>query len=133
MRRLLGTLVCVGMVAGPSAANATTPMAGRRHPPAHLMIDAQEYSLWPSRARLPAGAVLVELWNRGQDPHSTQIRRLNRAGAMTGPVLCRLRVTLPGRVSSATWHLRTGRYELYSSLFGHIEPGMQAELTVTHR
>ena len=111
---------------------AATQAAGNSHQPvSHLLIDAQEYSLWPSRSSVPAGTVLVELWNRGQDMHDTWIRRLNSSGQMVGPVLGKVKVTLPGHVSNATWHLKAGRYELYCSMPGHLKLGMHARLRVT--
>jgi hypothetical protein len=97
----------------------------------HLLINVQEWSLFPSRATVPGGTVAVELWNRGEDPHDTQIRRLNTQGKMVGPVLGRVKVTSPGRISQATWHLKPGRYELFCSLPGHIKLGMSARLRVT--
>jgi uncharacterized cupredoxin-like copper-binding protein len=99
--------------------------------PAHLLVYAQEWSLWPSRTSLPAGTAIVELWNRGQDAHDLRIRRLNARGQMTGPVRGAVRITLPGQVSQATWHLSAGRYEIYCSMPGHLKMGMHARLTVT--
>jgi plastocyanin len=80
---------------------------------------------------VPAGTVAVELWNRGQDAHDLRIRRLNSSGQMVGPVVGAVQYTLPGKVTKATWRLRTpGRYELYCSLPGHAALGMVAKLTV---
>jgi hypothetical protein len=128
MRRLplalICTVACLGV--GPGAA-----AAAKKHAPAHLMIDAQEYSLWASRSSVPAGKLLVELWNRGQDLHDAWIRRLNAAGQMVGPVLGRVPVTMPGRISQAIWHLKAGRYELYCSMPGHMALGMHAKLRVS--
>jgi plastocyanin len=128
MKRLLTTLACALLTVCLCAGAAT---AARRRSPTHLLINAQEYSLWPSRGSVPAGTLLVELWNRGQDMHDTRIRRLNAAGQMVGPVLGRVKVTMPGRISQATWHLKAGRYELYCSMPGHMALGMHAKLTVT--
>lgn len=129
MRRRLATLCCALLALSLTAGGGATA-AGKRAP-AHLMIDAQEYSLWPSRSSVPAGTLLVELWNRGQDMHDAWIRRLNASGQMVGPVLGRVPITLPGRISQATWHLRAGHYELYCSMPGHMALGMHAKLTVT--
>ena len=87
--------------------------------------------MWPSRSSVPAGNVLVELWNRGQDMHDAWIRRVNAAGQMVGPVLGRVRVTMPGHVNQASWHLKAGHYELFCSMPGHMKLGMHAKLTVT--
>jgi plastocyanin len=128
MRRLLTILACSGLAFAAVAGFAT---AAARRPPAHLLIDAQEWSLWPSRSTVPAGTVLVELWNRGQDMHDTEVRRLNGAGQMVGPIVARVKVTRPGQISQATWHLRAGRYELFCSMPGHMQMGMHTRLTVT--
>ncbi len=128
MRRLLTVFACTGLAlaaAGGFAAAAT------KRPPAHLQIDAQEWSLWPSRTAVPAGTVLVELWNRGQDMHDTRVRRLNAAGQMVGPIVARVKITRPGQISQATWHLKAGRYELFCSMPGHMQMGMHTRLTVT--
>lgn len=128
MRRALACWLCVALAALTAAGGAA---AAHHRAPARLLIDAQEWSLWPSRGSVPAGTVLVQLWNRGQDMHDTWIRRVNAAGRMVGPVLGRLPVTRPGHLSQAVWHLRAGRYELYCSMPGHIALGMHAKLSVT--
>ena len=111
--------------AGGSALAASPPA------PAHLLVYAQEWSLWPSRTSVPAGTVIVQLWNRGQDAHDLRIRRLSARGQMIGPVLAGIRITPSGHISQATWHLSSGRYELYCSMPGHLKMGMHARLTVT--
>jgi len=128
MRRVLATLVCVIAASGAGGGLAA---AATRRPPAHLLVYAQEWSLWPSRTSVPAGTVIVQLWNRGQDSHDVRIRRLDARGQMIGPVLGGVNITLPGHVSQATWHLRAGRYELYCSMPGHLAMGMHARLKVT--
>jgi uncharacterized protein YbdZ (MbtH family) len=129
MRRLLAAVICTLLALTACAGVASA--AKKKHVPTHLLINAQEWSLWPSRGRVPAGTVLVELWNRGQDMHDTWIRRLNAAGQMVGPVVGRVPVTMPGKISNATWHLKAGRYELFCSMPGHMALGMHANLTVT--
>ncbi len=129
MRRTLAPVVCLLLTIAACSGVATA--ARQRHGPSNLLINAQEWSLWPSRSSLPAGTVYVELWNRGQDMHDTMIRRLNGAGQMVGPILGRVKVTLPGKISHATWHLKAGHYELYCSMPGHLQLGMHARLTVT--
>ncbi len=131
-RRWLLTLVtvvlaCSGVIGVGSAAAAA---AASHHASSDLLIDAQEWSLWSSRTKVPAGTIYVQLWNRGQDAHDTWIRRLNAEGQMVGPVLGRVAVTLPGHIGDATWHLRPGTYELFCSMPGHIQMGMHARLRV---
>jgi uncharacterized cupredoxin-like copper-binding protein len=129
MRRALAVAFCVLLVA--AAWTGAASAAKKKRAPTDLLINAQEWSLWPSRASVPAGTVYVELWNRGQDMHDTMIRRLNADGQMVGAVDGRVKVTMPGNVSTAIWHLRPGRYELYCSMPGHMQLGMHAKLTVT--
>ncbi|MBV8219124.1 MAG: hypothetical protein JO325_11720 [Solirubrobacterales bacterium] len=128
MRRPITTLLCILATGLPPAGVA---LAARPLAPAHLLVYAQEWSLWPSRTSVPAGTVIVQLWNRGQDSHDLRIRRLNAHGQMTGPILGAVRITPSGQVSQATWHLKTGRYEIYCSLPGHLMMGMHTRLTVT--
>jgi hypothetical protein len=99
-------------------------------PPARLLVYAQEWSLWASRPSVPAGRVEVQLWNRGQDAHDLRVRRIDARGRMIGGVLGSVRTTLPGTISTASWHLRAGRYELYCAMPGHMKLGMHAHLTV---
>jgi uncharacterized cupredoxin-like copper-binding protein len=113
----------------PAAASAHAA----RPTPAHLLVYAQEWSLWPSRTTLPAGTVDVQLWNRGQDAHDVRVRRRNAQGVMVGAVLGGVSVTPSGDIHSAVWHLKAGRYEIYCSLPGHLMMGMHANLTVTGR
>jgi len=127
----LGALATLAACAGIATASSRRAAASHRRAPANLLINAQEWSLWPSRASVPAGTVYVELWNRGQDMHDAMIRRLNAAGQMVGPVEGRVKVTMPGKIGDATWHLRAGHYELYCSMPGHMQLGMHAKLTVT--
>jgi len=127
MKRLLVPFLCAFAVVLPAGVVATAAAAA----PAHLLVYAQEWSLWPSRNSVPAGKVIVQLWNRGQDAHDLRIRKLGARGQMIGPVLDRVRITLSGHVSQATWHLKAGRYELYCSMPGHLKMGMHARLTVT--
>jgi plastocyanin len=128
MRRALLLLICTAAAILPAAGMA----AGAQHrATSNLLIDAQEWSLWPSRSSVPAGTIYVELWNRGQDVHDTWVRRLNSHSKMVGPVLDKIKQTLPGDVSQATWHLKAGKYELFCSMPGHMKMGMHARLTVT--
>jgi plastocyanin len=128
VRRALILLLCTAAAILPAAAIASAA----EHPTSSdLLIDAQEWSLWPSRTSVPAGTIYVELWNRGQDIHDTWVRRLNSHGKMVGPVLDKIKQTIPGKVNQATWHLKAGRYELFCSMPGHMKLGMRARLTVT--
>jgi hypothetical protein len=111
---------------GVAVAGATHP---HRPPAARMLVYAQEWSLWPSRTSLPDGALIVQLWNRGQDAHDLHLRRVNRHGHMVGRALGSP-VALSGQVSQASWTLRPGLYELYCSMPGHFARGMHVLLHV---
>jgi len=127
MRRALVVvaLVCAAVAGAAPALGARTT----RKAPAHLLVYAQEWSLWPSRTSLPAGAVSVQLWNRGEDAHDLRIRRW-RGGRMVGAIDGAVKVTLSGGLSQASWKLRPGRYMLYCSMPGHYMKGMHTLITV---
>ena len=122
-------LLCGGLAAPAGAGAAKTASTARY--PARLLVYAQEYSLQPSRTSLPAGKVIVQLWNRGMDPHDLRIRRVSSGGTMYGRVLGAVRITKPGKVTTAKWTLGAGRYEMYCSLPGHLAMGMHVDLRVT--
>jgi hypothetical protein len=128
VRRALLLSLCTLAVSLPAAGVAA---GAQRRASSNLLIYAQEWSLWPSRTSVPAGTIYVELWNRGQDIHDTWVRRLSSHGKMVGPVLDKVKQTIPGAVSQATWHLKAGKYELFCSMPGHLKLGMHARLTVT--
>ena len=136
MRRRLSICLAVSLLCLATAAGAGARTEGRagatqaKATPQHLLIYAQEYSLWPSRTRLKPGTVDVQLWNRGQDAHDVRIRRLNAQGMMVGAVLGGVSVTPAGAIHTGVWHLTAGRYEIYCSLPGHLAMGMHARLSV---
>ena len=117
-----------GSGAGARGGAAATAAAGR-HPASHMLVYAQEWSLWRSRKSVPAGRVTVELWNRGQDAHDLRIRRLNRHGHLVGHGQA-VALTGSGAVRHATWHLRAGKYLIYCSLPQHRKRGMHTRLVV---
>jgi plastocyanin len=130
MSRRVATWLVLLLALGASV-GATGAQADHHVYPARLLVYAQEWSLSPSRATLPAGRVVVQLWNRGMDPHDLRARRLV-GGRMVGHTFA-VHLTLPGRVSTATWTLPPGRYQLYCSLPGHMKAGMHVQITVRRR
>ena len=132
MRRAIAAVALVGAVsagAAPALGAGGSDKPGTREDPSHLLVYAQEWSLWPSRSSLPAGSVSVELWNRGEDAHDLRIRRL-RGRHMSGPIDGAVHVTQSGGLSQASWNLKPGRYVLYCSLPGHYMRGMHTTITV---
>lgn len=127
---MIGRVLAIGVLAlVGSGTLATQDRARPDRYPARMLVYAQEWSLSPSRASLPAGRVTVQLWNRGMDAHDLRIRRLNRAGAMVGATQG-VKVTQPGAISSANWRLGPGTYEIYCSLPYHLMRGMHVRIRV---
>ncbi len=126
--RVLIVALAVALVAGVAGLGAVGAAAARR-PAARMLVYAQEWSLWPSRTSAPAGRVVVQLWNRGQDAHDLQIRRLDAHGHMVGAAQA-VGVTQSGALRQATWRLGAGHYELYCSMPGHLKRGMHAKFVV---
>jgi uncharacterized cupredoxin-like copper-binding protein len=83
-------------------------------------VTAREWKLTLSRPSLKAGPALVELVNRGEDPHDLHI---GSAGHIPE--------TQSLERGSANVTLAAGSYTLYCSLPGHAALGMSANLTVT--
>jgi plastocyanin len=107
------------------AALAVVVATADARPAARMLVYAQEWSLWPSRASLPAGRVTVQLYNRGEDAHDLRIRRVGHKGPTQT-----IATTQSGDLSQATWHIAPGTYELYCSLPGHRAKGMHVTLRV---
>ncbi len=130
--RLTSPLLAVAGAVALMVASAGAAAGSPRHPhpraPAHMLVYAQEWSLWPSRTSLPSGRVVVQLWNRGQDAHDLHVRRVAR-GRMVGRAQA-APVTLSGAVTQASWALRSGLYELYCSMPGHLARGMHVLVRV---
>jgi hypothetical protein len=131
----LALALCPGTVlaatqAGAAVTHAATPKPKPKSKAAsRMLVYAQEWSLYASRASLPAGRVTVQLWDRGEDPHDLRIRRLKRGGVMYGQAHG-VALTPAGKIGEATWRLGAGRYELYCSLPGHRARGMHTTLVV---
>jgi Copper binding proteins, plastocyanin/azurin family len=100
---------------------ALPPPAG----PARISVKAAEFSLILSRPSLPAGEAIVELNNRGEDPHDLD---LSPAGS-SEVVLDLPEVESLERASSRVT-LEPGTYEFYCSLPNHRGLGMEAKLIV---
>jgi uncharacterized cupredoxin-like copper-binding protein len=128
-RRWIALVGAVAAVACLPAASAAGVARGRAVP-SRMLVYAQEWSLWPSRSTVPAGKVIVQLWNRGMDAHDLRIRRVRQTGAMIGRAEG-VAVTASGQLHQSTWRLGAGTYELYCSMPAHAARGMHARIRVT--
>ena len=103
-------------------ASLATPAQARA--PARMLVEAREYHFALSRTTLTAGPAIVQLADRGEDPHDL---RLVRLGA---PRRAQISQVLPGGLGEWRGTLTRGRWKLYCSLPGHAKLGMRAVITV---
>lgn len=94
--------------------------------PARLSVRAAEFSYTLSRPVIAAGDAIIELDNRGEDPHNLNLARTGSADSpLTIPEIGPLTQT------SGRFSLSPGTYRLWCSLPLHEEWGMIADLTVS--
>jgi len=84
------------------------------------------WSFTLSRPQVPAGELIVELQNQGEDPHDLN---LELEGSSAGDPL-QIPVTGSLEQRSARFTLPAGTYRLWCDLPEHDEKGMHAELLV---
>ena len=117
-----------------SPAPATTPSEappgeapGEVEPPSvpHVQVSAVEYSYTLSRTTVPAGKVILQFVNDGQDEHNLQISE-----GEEGPLAGSFAEHAVERRRSAPARNAPGSYTLFCSLHGHEAKGMKATLTV---
>lgn len=107
---------------GPASGEVTSPTT----PPAipHVQVTAVEYSFTLSRATVPAGKVVFEFVNDGQDEHNLNV------GSGEGEVVSSFANTPSKGVHDETVEMRAGTYTMFCSLPEHEQKGMKATLTV---
>jgi plastocyanin len=103
----------------PSEEGSTLPP-----PLPEVQVSAVEYHYTLSRTTVPAGKVIIEFVDNGQDEHN-----LNAQGA-SGPPVASFPTVTPKTVTRQTVELKPGSYTLFCSLAGHEAKGMKATLTV---
>jgi plastocyanin len=117
-----------------SPAPATTPSEAppseapsEAEPPSvpHVQVSAVEYSFTLSRTSVPAGKVILQFVNDGQDEHNLQI-----AEGEEGPLAGSFAATPSKGVGRLQLEMRRGSYTLFCSLYEHEAKGMKATLTV---
>ena len=90
-----------------------------------LAVKSVEFYFVLSRPTVSAGALTVELNNRGEDPHNLNLRQEGEEGA---PLEIPETPSLQRNV--ATFDLPAGNYRLWCSLPEHEEQGMYTSLVV---
>jgi plastocyanin len=104
----------------------TTPIAPVA--PARVQVtaeDSEAFHFTLSRPTVPAGKVIIEFVNHGQDEHN-----LNALEASEGSLAGSLPNAVPNSHLSLTLNMRPGNYTLFCSLPGHEAKGMRATLVV---
>lgn len=90
-----------------------------------LGVKAVEWSYTLSRPELPAGEVIVELNNLGEDPHNLNLQLEDGSGPEE-----QIATVGPGVQGKAKFDLPAGKYRLWCDLDGHEAAGMKATLIV---
>ena len=100
---------------------------GEVEPPSvpHVQVSAVEYSFTLSRTSVPAGKVILQFVNDGQDEHNLQVTE-----GEEGPLAASFADTPSKGVGQLQLEMRSGSYTLLCSLHGHEAKGMKATLTV---
>jgi hypothetical protein len=131
VRRVKRWWTCRRPSATPSPTSPTPPESGGTDPAesqptvARLSVRAFEWGLTLSRPTIHAGEVIVELNNRGEDPHNLN---LQRKGSGDPPLEIPKTESLERKTARFT--LPAGSYRLWCSLPAHDELGMNATLGV---
>ncbi len=117
----LGALLAGLFAAGLAAAGTTVT------PPARALVFANEYRLTVSRESVPAGRVVIQLRNIGEDDHDLVVRRPG------GPALGTTGIVRPGRLGQLSVRLTPGRYVLFCSVADHEQRGMRRVLVAKRK
>lgn len=107
------------------APTVTTP-EGEAEPPSvpHVQVTAVEWAFTLSRSTVPAGKVVLEFVNSGQDEHNLALAPAE--GPSEQPV-----ANTPSKgVVDVSLQMQPGSYTLFCSLPTHEQKGMKATLTV---
>jgi len=115
------------MAPGTGAPSGSSGPTGSSGPPPsvpHVQVTAFEYGFVLSRTTAPAGKIVFELVNHGQDEHNLNVE--SSEGVIDGS----LPNTLPGHIREMELELGPGTYTLFCSLPGHEAMGMKAKLVV---
>jgi plastocyanin len=96
--------------------------------PARVQVTAEDTEAFRfvlSRPTVPAGRVIIEFVNHGQDEHN-----LNAVEPAEGSVAGSIPDAAPNAHPSLSVNLRRGSYTLFCSLADHEAKGMKATLVV---
>jgi plastocyanin len=114
------------IISSPPETKEAAPEGGEAEPPSipHVQVSAVEYSFSLSRTSVPAGKVVLEFVNNGQDEHNLDLE------AGEGPPTSAFANTPSKGVSTLELDMHPGSYTLFCTLPGHEAKGMKATLLV---
>ena len=105
-----------------SAHAAAQPVAASPSPVSvRVRVSEKEFKIMLATTTLKAGRITFDVKNVGTIPHDLVI-----AGTSD-----RTKLIPPGHTAMLTAQLKSGRYELYCSVPGHKQAGMDAKIQVT--
>jgi plastocyanin len=90
----------------------------------HVQVSAVEYAFTLSRTTVPAGKVIFQFVNNGQDEHNLKI------APSEGPLAGSFANTPSKGIGDLQLEIQPGVYTLFCSLPTHEQKGMKATLTV---
>ena len=105
----------------------STPHQSASPPPARLLAFASEFHIGASRETAPAGVLVAQLKNNGQDDHDLAVRNAR------GRIIASTGVVRHGALGRLRVRLRPGRYVLVCTLADHEARGMRSVLVVRAR
>jgi hypothetical protein len=105
----------------------STPHQSASPPPARLLAFASEFRIGASRSQAPAGVLVAQLKNNGQDDHDLAVRNPQ------GRIVARTKIVHHGDLGQLRVRLRPGRYQLVCTLADHEARGMRTLLVVRAR
>ena len=107
-------------VARKSAHTTAQPTASSPRAATTVQVSEKEFKIMLASTTLMAGQVTFDVKNVGTVPHDLVI-----AGTSD-----RTKLISPGQTAMLTAQLKPGRYELYCSVAGHKQAGMDEKITV---
>ncbi len=102
-----------------------TPLAAP--PPARMLVFADEFRFSLSRTTLPAGKLVLQLKNIGEDDHDFRIV------GPRGTVRAETGTVRPDRLGTLRTTLARGRYTYVCTIADHRDRGMRGSFTVVRR
>lgn len=110
-----------GGSAPPSSSSSSSSSSAASGTP--LKVVEEDYSITPSKSSLPPGAYTFQINNEGKTAHNLTVAGPGVSAAASPEIA-------PGQSGQLTVTLMKGSYELWCSIDGHKDLGMDIHLTV---